>query len=69
MATFESKFGLGDNVYLASDASYHKTPTIYSVYSVTFIGDNTAYGIIRVGDRHDFVEMVYNESLLVLVQE
>ena len=69
MATFESKFGLGDNVYLVSDATYHRTPTIYSVYSVTFIGNKAAYGIERVGGTDGFVEMVYNESLLALVQE
>lgn len=68
MATFEAKFSLGDRVFITTEASYYKTPTIYEVYSITFIGTNVLYLIERVGGTHGYVQSV-DESTLSLVQE
>ena len=68
MATFTSKFGLGDKVYITTEASYYKTPTMYEVYSITFIGTNVLYLIERVGGTHGYVQSV-DEATLSLVQE
>lgn len=68
MATFTSKFGIGDRVHITTEASYHNSPTIYKVYSITFVNNNVLYLIERLGRESDYVESVY-ESALSLVQE
>jgi hypothetical protein len=66
MATFTSKFGIGDRVYLPMEVSYYKTPTIYEVHNVTFTDSEIVYCILTIyGDR---IQRVV-ESKLALMEE
>lgn len=69
MATFTSKFGIGELVYVTAEASYYKTPTIYKIYSVTFINTTTCYLVERVAGNGDSHSQSILEDMLSSAQE
>lgn len=68
MATFTSKFGVGDLVHLSLQASYYQNPSIYKVDSVEFNSKGINYSIELLDKPNNYVHLV-EEGALSLVQE
>ena len=68
MATFTSKFGIGDLVHLKLQASYYQSPVIYRIHSVEFGADGDNYSLELVDNPSSYIHLVQEEALS-LVQE
>jgi hypothetical protein len=67
MAKLEAKFGLGDFVHLALQASYYRDPALYEVYRVEFAKDGVTYSIRLVDSPRNFIHVT--EDKLVAFKE
>jgi hypothetical protein len=57
MAKLEAKFGLGDFVHLALQASYYRDPALYEVYRVEFTQQVLTYSIRLVDSPRNFIHV------------
>jgi|694.fasta_scaffold05526_2 hypothetical protein len=57
MAKLEAKFGLGDFVHLALQASYSRDPALYEVYRVEFTQQGLTYSIRLVDSPRNFIHV------------
>lgn len=67
MATLEAKFGLGDFVHLALQASYYRNPALYEVYRVEFTQEGVTYSIRLADSPRNFIHVT--EDKLVAFKE
>jgi hypothetical protein len=67
MATLEAKFGLGDFVHLALQASYYRNPALYEIYRVEFAQEGVTYSIRLVDSPRNFIHVT--EDKLVAFKE
>lgn len=68
MATFASKFGIGDLVHLSLQASYYQNPAIYKVDKVEFSSSEISYSI-KLTDKPNSGSLLVAEEDLSFSQE
>ena len=68
MATFTSKFGIGDLVHLSLQASYYQNPSIYRVDKVEFSASEVSYSI-KLTDKLNSGSLLVAEEDLSFSQE
>lgn len=68
MATFTSKFGIGDLVHLSLQASYYQNPSIYKVDKVEFSSSEISYSI-KLTDKPNSGSLLVAEEDLAFSQE
>lgn len=67
MAKLEAKFGLGDFVNLALQASYYRDPALYEIYRIEFDQYGVTYSIRLVDSPRNFIHV--SEDKLVAFKE
>lgn len=68
MATFTSKFDIGDLVYLRRQASYYQNTDMYRVATVTFSFEETTY-TVKLADKANSGSLIVEEEDLAFSQE